>query len=355
MRALLALLVLVALPARAVEGAVSLELTVGPEFALSLMGELSPVQDRLWLTLGYGLLKAPDVPATETVPKITVSATHLFMAGVDLSPHKSWLFSLQGQVSPRAYESVTLNPGPLVPITDRVTLSTTSQFAGASGAIGFDTAGTSDFEFGALAGVGFNWNRFGVSVSRGAFLRLREEELVQSDLWVVRPTLGLSAVIADRVSLAVRGGYTLYAPPDPLAVAQLNPGDLDVIDRPLAQAVVDKIQNYFGATAAVNERRAALDASYGYASAPVRFDLRSSVQVKFVRAFSLQLAWTYLRYVVGQGFGNVAALKGTFRIGLNWRLWIIASVQLDALNDAPASKTDWSTTGHLSLGGEFGF
>ena len=352
MRPLVILALLAALPAAAVEGSVSAEVTIGKQFALNVNGEISPVEDRLWFVLGYGLLKSPDIPATDTVPKITTSANHLFSLGVDVSPHKSWTFSLNGQVSPRSYESVPLNP--MAPLVERLTLSTSRQTAGSSLSIVFDSAGDSAFEWGVDTGFGFTWNRMGVALSRGAFIRLREEELLQDDLWTMRPSLGLSAIIADRVTLSVRGGYSFYSD-DPLTVGRLDPDDLTVVQRAVAERLAQLVLLSQEATDAVLARLSTFDALSGYPYAPVRLDLKGAVQVKFVRSFALQLSWTYLRYVPTQGFGNVAALKASFHLGDNWRAWIIAALQLDATNDAPASKADWLWTGHLSVGGEFGF
>jgi hypothetical protein len=354
MRSFLVLALLAALPCGAVEGAVSAEITIGKQFALNVNGEISPVQDRLWIVLGYGLLKSPDVPATDTVPKITTSANHLFTLGVDVSPHRSWTFSLNGQFSPMAWESVALNPGS--PIPDRITLSTTRRSAGASGSIVFDSAGLSDFEWGADLGCGFTWNELGLVLSRGAFVKLTARDIGdRENLYVVRPQLGLNATIADRVTLSVRGGYTFYEPKDVLNVGRLSADDVPEIATAVAHRLADQIQLFQGVAAAVMERLLAFDALSGYPYAPVLFDFKGAVQVKFVRSFALQLSWTYLRYVPTQGFGNIAALKGSFHLGDNWRAWIIAALQLDATNDYPASKSDWQLTGHLSLGGEFGF
>lgn len=336
------------------EGAVAAELTVGRQFALNASFELSPIQDRLWLVAGYGLLKSPDIKATETTPKITTAASHLISGGVDVSPHKSWIFSLLAQGSPRATETVPINPNDQLP--DRVSLTTSRQSAGGLLSIVFDTAGDSAFELGIDGGLGFHWNRLGRTITFGPLTRSRFE-----NLFVTRPQLGVAAMIKGTVTLGVRAGYTFYSA-DPLTVGRLNADDYAVIAAAVA-AIADRLSTDVELSqAAANTALARLstfDALSGYPYAPVLFDLKSSVLVKFSRRFSMQLAWTWLRYVPTQGYGNVIALKGQFRFPGGWRAWIIGSVQFDEPLDQPAQRTPedpkLSASGHLSIGAEFAF
>jgi hypothetical protein len=346
---------LFALPAAAeVEGAVSAELTVGgKQFALQANFEISPVLDRLWFTAGYGLLKAPDIAATDTTPKVTTQANHLLTAGVDVSPHKSWILSLQGQFSPRSVEAATLNSGAL--LTERLVMMSSHRSAGGVASVVFDTAGDSAFELGLDGSVGFTWNELGRKVT---FANNTLYEAPYASLFVTRPTLGVSALIAQVLTLSVRAGYTFYTPPNPLTVGKFGPADLEALDAQLKAATerlaidVDRAR---GAADAVLSRMTMFNAMSGYPYAPVRFDLKSAVKAKFSRAFQLQLAWTYLRYVETQGFGNVLALRGQFRFGGGWRAWVAVSAQLDAVVDQPAQPSDWAGTGHLTLGAEFAF
>lgn len=353
--------------ALAVEGAVSAELTVGArQFSLNANLELSPVLDRLWLVAGYGLLKGADY-ATEATGRVPTAASHLLHAGVDVSPHKSWIFSLLAQVSPRAMETVVLNPGATV--DKRVELTSSRQSAGGTLSVVFDTAGDSDFELGLDAGVGFTWNRLGRRVAYGA---LRRERFAH--LFVTRPQLGAAAVIKDQVTLGVRAGYSFYSA-DPLTVGRLSWEDFEIVAAALrdsgsedaavaeALALLDRFASEYernqGAANGVLARLAAFDSLTGYAYAPVLFDLKSSVLVKVTRRLSLQLAWTWLRYVPTQGYGNVIALKVQFRFPPSWRAWISGSVQLDEPLDRPAQRRPedptLSVSGHLSIGAELAF
>lgn len=355
MRTLAAAALLVALPAFAeVEGAVSAELTVGgKQLALQANFEISPILDRLWFVAGYGLLKAPDIPATDTTPKVTTTANHLLSAGVDLSPHKSWIFSLLGQFSPRSVESATINSG--AALTERLVMMTSHRSAGGVASVVFDSAGDSNFELGLDASVGFTWNELGRKVT---FARFTLYEAPNASLFVTRPTLGASVLIAQVLTIGVRAGYTFYTPPDPLTVGKFAPQDLEALDEQLKAATerlavdVDRAR---GAADAVLSRLTMFNAMSGYPYAPVRFDLKSSVKAKFSPRFALQLAWTYLRYVETQGFGNVLALRGQFRFGGGWRAWVAVSAQLDATVDRPSQSSDWAGTGHLTLGAEFAF
>jgi hypothetical protein len=370
----LALGFLVAAPAaHAVEGAASAELTLGRQFALNASFELSPILDRLWLVAGYGLLKSPNVPESETTPRVTTAASHLFSLGADFSPHKSWLFSVLAQASPRSGETVRLSPRapPCVLTTpfpdpddagcDPAVMSLGRQTAGGAAAIAFDTAGDSAFELGLDAGLGFNWN----GISRTLTLNREVQAPRSASLFVTRPQLGVAVVIKGTVTLAVRAGYTFYSA-DPLSVTRLEPDELRAIVRTVAPAVdpdtlaglladaerlgTDLSSVHEGANTALR-RLSTFDAMSGYPYAPVLFDLKASVLVRFSRRFSMQLAWTYLRYVPSEGFGNVAALKAQLRVGGGWRAWIAGAAQFDKAPEEPRA----AVSGHLSFGAEFAF
>lgn len=349
-RALLLASLLAAFPARAVEGALSAELTISnQQLGLNATFELSPVLDRLWLYAGYGLLKARDIPPEAGIPRVVTSASHLISAGADLSPHRSWLFSLLAQGSPRATETVVLPPSLLW--STPLTVGASRSSLGASAVAAFDSAGDSAFELGLDAGVGFTWNRLGRLIAWGP------SRSFFSDLFVTRPVLGVSALLFDRVTLGLRAGYSFYSA-NPTEVGRFTVGDLEALPEPVRErvALIQKIADSSSNLAVA--RRAGFDPS-GYPYAPVRFDLKASVQVRFSRVFSAQLAWTYLRYVPGQGFGNVLSLKATFRLGSSWRAWIGASGQLDEPLDYPSTRGPEdpavSASGYLTVGGEFAF
>ena len=343
------------LAAGAIEGAVSADLTVGArQVSLNTLGELGVVPDRLWLVAGYGFLKSPDVPATDTSPKVATAVSHLLSAGLDVSPHRSWIFSLLGQFSPRAGEQVPINLNGV--LADRVVLGTVRQGAGASALIVWDSAGAGDVEGSVEVGGSFNWNLVGRTVVLGANVRSKAEHLFSG-----RPQLGASLLLFGKTTLSVRAGYTFYSA-NPLTVGRLTDDELAAISQAVVQAAQRlslDLDLLMANAQAVLSRLASFDAVSGYPYAPVRFDLRVSVQHRFSRWVRAQLSWTYLRYVPGQGFGNVAALKLTFRPHEMWRFWVGGSVQLDVARDFAWQRAPdeplISPSGLASVGAEFSF
>ena len=348
MRSLTAAVLLAAGAAFAVEGAASAELTVGRQVALNATVELSPWLDHLWLVAGYGFLKSPDLAATDTTPRVPTAVSHLFSGGLDLSPVRQLTFSVLAQGSPRAGERVPLN------LADTVALTTTRQSAGGTAMLIFDSGGDSAFEFSIDAGAGFTWNQLTRTLNVGPLTRIRSEPL-----FVTRPTVGLSAILKEATTVSVRAGYAFYSA-DPLQVGRLTDADLAALEQAVgaaAQRVSTDVELSQAALETALARLTAFDAVSGYPYAPVRFDLRAAVSHRFGERFTGQASWSYLRYVPGQGFGNVLGLKGTVKFSSRWRAWVSGSLQLDQTVDFPKTNPGARVlaSGNVGAGAELSF
>jgi hypothetical protein len=100
----------------------------------------------------------------------------------------------------------------------------------------------------------------------------------------------------------------------------------------------------------VTRRLADVNAGTGFASAPVRFDLKPSVTWRLTAAVKGQVSYAFTRYVASEGASHVVATRWTVRLGEPVRLWASVALQRDAPLDAPREDS-----GLLTLGGEYTF
>ena len=79
---------------------------------------------------------------------------------------------------------------------------------------------------------------------------------------------------------------------------------------------------------------------------------------RFTPRLSGQLAYTFVRYVLGHGHAHILSTRWSWKLHRLWRLWISASVQYDDPVDDPAQRPAAETqqpfwSGLATLGGEF--
>jgi hypothetical protein len=337
-----------AAPARAevADSSITVEASGGQGQALwSLLGDVG-VGETTYLTLGYTGLR----------PESGIAPTHQLSVGLDHLAGEHWLLS--GAVSLGLARGSDTEISPEFPrvnlpgLTARTGHGTQAAQLGAA----WDSAGFGTWEYGLDAGLGVSRNPLSrqlLSVTGGTrTVRYEREDL----LWTARPTLGARVIWNGRWELGLRGGYAFYSD-DPLTAGQFTPEETAALEARLE----DKAQarRRLGGLrrrqlrelgAALTRRLGDVNATTGFASAPVHFDVRPSLSWRLTSAVRGQVSYAFTRYVPGQGVAHILATRWTVRLGDDVRLWASAALQRDVLEDAPAQAS-----GLLTLGGEYTF
>lgn len=312
--------------------AFTVELTGGRQLGASGFVDGEVVRDLLFLNAGYTLLKTPALPATDTTPAVPTAPTHIFSGGVDLMPGRHFTFSLLVSGSPKATDQVVLNPS--APPAARLTVSTWRSNVGGTLLAAYSSAGFSKFEWVVDVGGSVTSNRLGRGVRALGPGTSAEEGLISG-----RVLLGFTATLLDHTDLSLRGGVNAYSA-NPLTVGRFSQAETLEIGRVfLNNALAAEIDAIAYAAQQASARLAQADSLSGYASAPVFIEARFLFTRRFARRFSLQLGFTFNRYVPTAGYAIVLSSKLTVRLGDRWRLWGGAAVQYDEPIDQPRYRT----------------
>ncbi|NOK19248.1 hypothetical protein [Corallococcus carmarthensis] len=348
-RAGLVLLALLGARTARAEGAdssVTLEASGGHGYALwSLLGDVG-VGEATFLTLGY----------TGARPESGTAATHQLSVGVDHLAGGHWLLS--GAVSLGLSKASDTELSPERPRLNVPGLTARTGYGSQAVQLGaaWDSAGFDTWEYGLDAGVGvsrYPLRRQLFTVSGGT----PTERYTQEDLlWSARPTLGARLIWDGRWELGLRGGYAFYSE-DPLTAGQFTDAETETLEAQLESRVAARKalaglrrRQLRDLGAAVTRRLGDVNASTGFPSAPVRWDVKPSLSWRLTPAVRGQLSYAFTRYVPGQGVAHVVATRWTVRLGDAVRLWASVALQRDVPQDTPAE-----VSGLLTLGGEYTF
>jgi hypothetical protein len=295
----------------------------GGYLAWGLVADLEISADVAYLGMAYGVSRADatDRPA------------HTLSLAADVRLANRWTILVGGNLSP----SVTR----ALPITDRIAFRSLTDSVGLQAGLSFDTGGGAAVEWGVDASV--SATRFGF---RNQILGLARQFQRVDDLYLWRPSLGLTVVIQDATSLSLRGSYGHYTA-DPLSAGRFTDEELDALgDRLLAstetlagERVAEQIAQRLGG------RLMQLDAVSGLPSAPVWFDARLSVAHTFFERWRAELAYAFLRYVPTQGHGHILSTRQTVSLSRTWRLWAAVAGQWDVLEGGGVDSEILGTTG----------
>jgi hypothetical protein len=346
---------LVALPASATS--VSSEVSAGKGiFAFNLLGDIELRPDETYLTLSYGLSKAPLVESStlEGVPPLNPAASHLLSVGADHALSRSWMLTGGASFGVPSVDRIVLNPNALP--TSQVTLLSSRTSLGLSLGAAYDSAGLSNLEYGFDASVSATGHRLGRGVNLGGRLYGRQEQL-----GVLRPSAGAMLLVKDDTELSARGSYFLYSA-DPLTTGRFTEEELLRIEDGFlasAQRLGADLATTTRNMLFLEERMVQADAVGGFASAPVWVEARLSVAHRFSRLIKGQLSYTFDRYVPTQGHAHILSTKWTFRTGDHLRFWGALAVQRDEPLDRPAERAEGDpspqTYGLATFGLEYSF
>ena len=324
--ALLVATVLASAPADA--SSLLTEMTVGRGWISgSLLGDLSLIEDRLFLTTGYtGARPGPGAPLS-----------HQLALGADWTPGTRWLLSTTASLSPRSAQSV--------PITRALEFRATNASSGVTLATAFDSAGLSFFEYGFDASLGLT----GWTFTRE--YRTTENSFLKVDrLAMWRPSAGAVVILDGRTELSVRGAYYAYSQ-DPLTAGRITEEERMALERRFATQIArsgaeDVLAAYLLQT--LGGRLLEADAVSGLPTAPLHWEARASATRRFGERWRGQLAYTYARYVPSQGYGQVISTRWTLRASEAIELWMALALQIDAPENAPRTGA-----GLLTVGAQF--
>jgi hypothetical protein len=315
--------------------------------AWTLLGDVELRENSTFLTFGYSGLRSETGTAT----------SHQLSLGVDQALSDHWLLSGSLLVGlPKATLTPLSREFPRLGLPALVA-RTAYGSQGLALSAGYDSGGLSDVEYGLDLGLGLT--RY--PMRRALITRRTGEEPQilyqrQERLGVLRPSLGARLMLGAHWELGLRGGLYLYSE-DPLSAGQFSAEEQQALadryaqvaeDRQLEGEFVERLYRDLGTTVA--SRLAEVNAVTGLPSAPVRFDVKPSVTWRINSTVRGQLAYSFARYVPGQGVGHVLSTRWTFRLGEPVRLWASVALQVDVLpEDTPLS------TGLGSLGAEYSF
>ncbi|RKG57455.1 hypothetical protein D7X30_18215 [Corallococcus sp. AB011P] len=332
--------------AEAADSSVTLEASGGHGYALwRLLGDVG-VGEATFLTLGY----------TGVRPESGTAAPHQLSVGMDHLAGEHWLLS--GAVSlglSKASDTELTQERPRLNVPGLTARTGQGSQAVQLGAA-WDSAGFGTWEYGLDAGVGVSRNplrRQLLTVSDGA----ATERYAQEDiLWSARPTLGARLLWKGQWELGLRGGYAFYSE-DPLTAGQFTDAETETLEAQLEGRVAARRalaglrrRQLRDLGAAVARRLGEVNATTGFPSAPVRWDVKPSLSWRITPALRGQLSYAFIRYVPGEGVAHVVATRWTVRPGDAVRLWASVALQRDVPEDLPPE-----TSGLLTLGGEYTF
>lgn len=326
------LLLLFPLGATAFEGSVSAELAGGNRtLSANLLADWGMVPDTLYLVANYGFVKHANVQVDPALPSQPLAATHLFGLGVDFSPSMHWLTSLMFNFSPKATDSFTFGERLL-----SGTASSSRRSVQGIAALAYQSAGLSDLEW------GLDGTFIGAWYELSSRLVIGRMDVTQTtNLFLGKPSLGLTLTFFGKTDVMLRGTYSVYST-DPVMAGKPQAPRLD--------ALIDR----FGIGELAAARLGQFDAISGYNTAPSWVEGRVSVLHRFTPRLSGQLAYTFVRYVVGQGYAHVFSSRWSWRPKGFFRVWLGGSVQYDEPRDDPSKASEatpgWS--GYASLGAE---
>ncbi|WP_404363508.1 hypothetical protein ACIHQR_25620 [Corallococcus coralloides] len=332
--------------AEAAESSVTLEASGGHGYALwSLLGDVG-VGEATFLTLGYSGVR----------PESGTAATHQLSVGVDHLAGAHWLLS--GAVSlglAKASDTELIQERPRLDVpglTARTGYGSQAVQLGAA----WDSAGFGTWEYGLDAGVGVSRNplrRQLLTVSGGAATQRYTQEDI---LWMARPTLGARLLWKGRWELGLRGAFAFYSE-DPLTAGQFTDAETEQLEARLeglaaarGALTVLRRRQLRDLGAAVARRMGEVNATTGFPSAPVRWDVKPSLSWRLSPALRGQLSYAFTRYVPGEGVAHVVATRWTVRPGDAVRLWASVALQRDVPEGLPAQDSAL-----LTLGGEYTF
>jgi hypothetical protein len=328
-------------------GAVSLLLegSAARQFtSVSLMGEVELVKDRTFLTGCFGSTRSAPVEITAGVDQAAVNIPRSTQGclGLDHGFDDHWRVSVMASLSPKVISQVEVVARPSV-----VYRSETAN-AGASLGVSYDSAGLEDVQWG--VDLGLSANRYTLSHEWITAIRTFP---VPATLSTLRPSAGVLVALGD-VELQLRASYTFYSQ-DPLMAGAVTEEELgrvaDFVQRLVTASQLFGVNVDYGARLQqAGTRVMAIDAISGLATAPVKFELRPSVQYRFTGWLRGQVGYTYDRYVPGAGYAHVASTKWTLSFWEHLQTWAAASVQLDVPGSAPSQ-----IFGILTLGVEVSF
>ncbi len=311
----------------------TVELTGGRQLGAAGYVDYGIVPDLVFLSAGYTLLKTPALSATASSPAVPTAPTHIVSGGVDLTPGRHLSFSLLVSGSPRALDQVVLNPN--APPLTRVTVATWRSNVGATLLGAWSSGGFSRFEWVVDLGGSVTANRLGRGVRLNGPGTSKEDGLITG-----RVVLGFTATLLDQTDLSLRGSLNAYSD-NPLTVGRFSRDEALAIGQAFANnaQVATDIDTLAYAAQQASARLAQADSLSGYASAPVFFELRFLLTRRFARRFSLQLGFTFNRYVPTAGYAIVCSSKLSVRLGDHWRVWGGAAVQYDEPIDQPRYRS----------------
>ncbi|RKG83586.1 hypothetical protein D7W82_24855 [Corallococcus sp. CA049B] len=332
--------------AEAAESSATLEASGGHGYVLwSLLGDVG-VGEATFVTLGYSGVR----------PESGTATTHQLSVGMDHLAGEHWLLS--GAVSlglSKDSDTELSRERPRLDIPGLTARTGSGSQAVQLGAA-WDSAGFGTWEYGLDAGVGVSRNplrRQLLTVADGAATERYAREDV---LWSARPTLGARLLWKGQWELGLRGAYAFYSE-DPLTAGQFTDAETDQLEAQLeSRAAARKVlaglrrRQLRDLGAAVARRLGEVNATTGFPSAPVRWDVKPSLSWRLTPALRGQLSYAFTRYVPGEGVAHVVATRWTVRLGDAVRLWACVALQRDVPEDLPAE-----TSGLLTLGGEYTF
>jgi hypothetical protein len=336
--------------AAAFEGSLSLELSGGNRtLAGSLIGDWGVSPERLYLLGSYGVVRQAGVPGMNGVPPLPASPTHVIGLGLDWTPSVHWMLSTTMSLSPKATDSTVLNPQSL--LLPDVEVSASRRSLSAMLAVLYQSAGFDPLEWSLDATASGGLNTFDSTVRIGRQAPVTET----TQLWVFKPSLGLTLSLFTDTDLAVRGTYSLYSG-DPTTAGRFRvPEGCTFMGEPCGERL-GRFTELTQLTSAALTRLDQVDALSGYASAPSWVEGRFSVLHRLSPRVSGQLSYTFVRYVPLQGYAHAVGTRWSFKLRGWMRLWFSVSVQYNEPVDRPSQRTSaddlpyWSGVG--TLGGE---
>ncbi len=330
----------------------TVELTGGRQLGASGFVDYGILPEVLFLNAGYSLLKTPALPATETSPALPTAPTHVFFAGADWSIGRHLTLSALLSGSPRATDTVVLNPS--APALLKVSIATFRSSFGGSLMAAWNSAGMSKVEWVLDAGGSVTANRIG----RDLHLGLQTNREVEDPLVSARALLGLTLTFLDSTDVSLRGGLTAYSS-DPLQAGKFDPGQREAIAKVVtanAGRFTTDVEALARAAGQFSSQLGRVDALSGYASAPVWVEAKVLLVHRFGARWSAQLGWTFDRYVPTAGHANILSSKVAVKLGGAWRLWAGGAIQFDEPLDQPSQRTasdpQPSISGLATLGAE---
>lgn len=312
--------------------------------ALSLLSELELAQDRTYLTLCYGTTRTAALEIQGVDRPVDVPRTHQLCAGLDHALDDHFRLNAFVSGSPKITNHVELLGPP-----NTLYFRSQSSSLGASAGLSYDSAGLSDVEFGldgALSVTGYSLPHMWVTAER----TIR----VPGGLVAIRPSLGVMLLLGSGTELSLRGTYVHYLGDDPLTAGRVSEEELSwlstAFSRGLAYAQFYGLSELVATFIQAHGKLLMADALSGLASAPVRLEVRPSIQHRFTSWLRGQLGYTYDRYVPTQGASHLLSTRWTFSPGDAWSLWVAVAVQWDLPEGYPGM-----TSGLLTLGAEVTF